>query len=187
MPQACSVCSLKDRAAVDRMLVEGVPLRRIAEQSGTSVTALHRHKAHVPATLATAKQAEQVADAGTLLSQVQTLLSQAKRLTDAAEHAKDLRTALTGCRAIGSTLELLGKVSGQLTSQINVTGNLSLTLKAMDDAAIRSVLWNAGRGSWLRRESFEDPAANEPRIAELLQKAGGVESFLSAGNASKPN
>jgi hypothetical protein len=46
------------------------------------------------------------------------ILPSLRTLTDAAEHAKDLRTALTDCRAIGNTLELLGKVSGQLTSQL---------------------------------------------------------------------
>ena len=104
MGQVCTVCQMKDVAAINRMVIDGVPLREIVERCGTSLGTLHRHKAHIPATLATAKQAEQVADASSLLSQVQTLLSQAQRLTDAAEHAKNLSVALNGVRSIAGVL-----------------------------------------------------------------------------------
>jgi hypothetical protein len=61
MRRTCTICKLQN-AEINSMLVDGVPLRRIAKQSGTSVTALHRHKRHLPATLAIAKKAEQKAD-----------------------------------------------------------------------------------------------------------------------------
>jgi len=115
------------------MIVDGVPLRRIAEQSRTSVTALHRHKGHVPATLAIAKEVEKVADATTLLQQVQELLQQARRLTNAAEHAKNLSVDLNGVRSIAGVLTLLGQVSGELRSQLHLTGNLTVALRDLDD------------------------------------------------------
>jgi hypothetical protein len=113
------------------VIIDGVPLRRIAEQSGTSVsvTPLHRHKAHIPAALAVAREAEKAADAQTLFQQLQSLLQQAKRLTDAAEHGRNLSVALNGVRSISGVLTLLGQVSGELkTSMGNVT-NIVVMLK----------------------------------------------------------
>ena len=90
---------------------------------------------------------------------------------------------MTGCRAIGSTLELLGKVSGQLTSQLNVTGNIAVALKGLDDDAIRKLLFASGHGAWTHYEQ-RSPEENEKRIAELIAKAGEV--LLPASSESKP-
>jgi hypothetical protein len=71
MPRVCTVCAHAGREAIDAALVAEEPLRNIAERFGTSATALHRHKAeHVPAALAKAKEAEEVARADGLLAQV---------------------------------------------------------------------------------------------------------------------
>lgn len=44
MPK-CSICIHPNRAAIDKALVAGESLRSVAQRTGTSATALHRHKA----------------------------------------------------------------------------------------------------------------------------------------------
>jgi hypothetical protein len=150
MPKQCSICAHPELQSINKLLVDNASSNRvIARQFSVGHDAVQRHRQnHLAASLVKAREVEKAADATTLLQQVQELLQQARRLTDAAEHAKDLRTALTGCRAIGSVLELLGKVSGQLTSQINVRGNIAIPITILS------------------------PEENERRIAELLAKGG---------------
>ena len=44
MARKCSICRRPDRSLIDTALIEGVPLRNIVEQFGTSLGALSRHK-----------------------------------------------------------------------------------------------------------------------------------------------
>lgn len=61
----------KKREEIDQPLVAGAPLRNTAKRTGTSVTALFRHKKdHLPATLAVAKQAKLENQADTLYSRL---------------------------------------------------------------------------------------------------------------------
>lgn len=53
MPRTCTICTHPERSVIDRALVAGEPFRNVAERTGTSATALHRHKAeHLPRLLA---------------------------------------------------------------------------------------------------------------------------------------
>ena len=59
VPRTCSICTHPERSAIDKALVAGEPFRNIAQRSGTSSGALHRHKAeHLPRLLARAQRAE---------------------------------------------------------------------------------------------------------------------------------
>jgi hypothetical protein len=140
---------------------------------------------HLAASLVKAKDIEKASDATTLLQQVQELLQQARRLTDRCEHSKDLRGALTGVRAIGSVLELLGKVSGQL--QTATTVNVVVALKGLDGDKIRETLLDAGHGNWMRIESLLNPEENERRIYELMAKGGFKLVLDGCLNDDKPN
>ncbi len=72
MPRTCSVCVHPQRAWIDKALVGDTPLRNIAEHTGTSVAALHRHKAeHLPAALRKAQERQEGAHAAELGRQVQ--------------------------------------------------------------------------------------------------------------------
>jgi len=124
MPQPCSICIHPEREQIDRDLLAGVPLRNIAERCSVSVTALHRHKTggHIAQVLTQAREVEEVVRADTLLDQVHDLLEKARSLTDQAEDAGDLRTALQGIREVRGVLELLAKVTGELQTgnQVNI-------------------------------------------------------------------
>jgi hypothetical protein len=69
---------------------------------------------------------------------------------------------------------------------MGTTTNIVVMLKTFDDDKIRKMLETAGHTGW-RRIEVRSREENEKRIWELLQKAGGVESFRQAGSDSKPN
>jgi len=124
MARTCTVCRHPDRPAVDMALVNHRPYRNIAAQFRLSASALVRHHDdHLPATLASAKAAEETAHADDLLAQVRALRSKAMSLLLAAERQGDLRTALAGIREARACLELLAEMSQQLDRRpvVNLT------------------------------------------------------------------
>jgi hypothetical protein len=74
--------------------------------------------------MAKAEEALEITRADTLLDQVRDLVTKACGLTDRAEHAGDLRTALSGVREVRGCLELLARVTGEL--QNNTTVNVAI-------------------------------------------------------------
>jgi len=71
MPQTCAICRHEKRTEIEKALLNEQPLRKIAEQTGTSTTALHRHrKEHIAETLACAKQAADEVNADTLFQRL---------------------------------------------------------------------------------------------------------------------
>lgn len=139
MPQQCSICIHPDREAIDQALVAGEPLRNIAERCSVSTTALHRHKqkGHIAVLLTKAKEVEQITQADTLLVQVKDLTCRAVTLMDKAEHAGDLRTALTGIREARGCLELLAKVTGEINA--GTTVNIAI-IRSPEWAAIKNAI-----------------------------------------------
>ena len=162
MPRSCTVCTHKARAEIDRALVAGETFRNIAERFGTSVAALHRHKAdHLPVKLAKAQEAEEVAQADDLLEQVRDLQGRALAILDKAEEAGELRTELSAIREARGNLELLAKLLGELDDrpQVNVIVSAErLELRAIIVGALEPN--PAARGDVLRAlEGADDGSA----------------------------
>jgi hypothetical protein len=111
MPQTCSICRNPHKEAVDAALISGKPYRHIASHYGTSTGALQRHRPHISEALTKAKEAQEAAHGEDLLSQVQDLVLRARGILNSA---KDQKTALVAVRELRGTLELLGKVTGEL-------------------------------------------------------------------------
>jgi hypothetical protein len=123
MPRRCSVCDHPERQKVDEALVTGAPYRSIAKRFALSDSAMYRHKAeHLPARLAKAREAAEVAQADDLLAQVRDLQDRALAILDRAERAGEFRTALSAIREARGNLELLAKLLGDLDErpQVNV-------------------------------------------------------------------
>ena len=103
---------------------------------------MRRHKGkHLPARLAMARAAEEVAEADTLLGQVKGLQGRAYALLDKAEEAGELRTALSAIREARGNLELLAKLLGELDERPVVNLNVSpewLELRAVIVGALGS-------------------------------------------------
>jgi hypothetical protein len=97
--------------------------RSVASLYDVSEAAVRRHKSnHLPAKLVLAQQAEEAAEAGELLDQVQDLQARTLAILEAAEETSQHRTALAAIREARSNLELLAKLLGELDDrpQINV-------------------------------------------------------------------
>jgi hypothetical protein len=95
--------------------------RRIATQCGVSEAAIRRHKAeHMPAALAKAQDAAEVAQADDLLAKVRALEADASRIRDKAEGEGDYRAALQGVRELTRIVELMAKLLGALDNQQHI-------------------------------------------------------------------
>ncbi len=122
MSRVCTVCAHKDHQAIDKALVNGTPYRRIAETYGVSDQALYRHHDdHLPIKLIKAHEAREVAQADSLLDQIQTLRDRALGILDKAEQSGDFKNALGGIREARACLELLAELEGKISRQpINI-------------------------------------------------------------------
>jgi hypothetical protein len=115
MPRTCTVCLSARCGEVDQLLVAGEPLRHLAQRFGLSVSALCRHhKAHVPATLAKARDAAEIVRADSLLQQVRDLQDRAMDILGASESTGALRTASGAIGQARACLELQARLLGEL-------------------------------------------------------------------------
>jgi hypothetical protein len=86
MPRSCTICTHRERPAIDEALVAGEPFRNIAERFGTSLAALVRHKTdHLPPHLAKAKEAKEVAQADSLTAELKRIMARVTLLFDACD------------------------------------------------------------------------------------------------------
>ncbi|MDP2726890.1 MAG: hypothetical protein Q8P59_05055 [Dehalococcoidia bacterium] len=124
MPRACTVCGHPEREAIDHALVRGEsPVSLSARYSTIGRMALVRHRDnHLPATMIKAQEAQEVARADSLLSQVRTLQEKALGILGKAEVAGDFKTVLGAIREARSNIELLAKLL--VAIQQEIPGNM---------------------------------------------------------------
>jgi hypothetical protein len=120
--RVCTICVHPEQAAINQALVHGAASnRRIASQYGVSEIAIRRHKAgHLPRRLAQAQEAEDMADADSLLEQVSALHRRALAILGHAEVEGEHKLALAAIREARSNLELLGRLMGELNEQTTI-------------------------------------------------------------------
>lgn len=122
MPRTCTVCAHAEREAIDAALVAGDAFRHIASRFGTSTGALQRHKAeHLPASLALAQEAADVAHGDDLLAQVRALQARTLAILATAEGCGALAVALRAISEARGNLELLAKLLGELQQEGTVS------------------------------------------------------------------
>jgi hypothetical protein len=72
--RTCTVCRSPERLAIEREILAGTPYRRIAAQRGLAPSSVRRHEVgHLPEGLVRAKEAEAIASACDLLSELRRL------------------------------------------------------------------------------------------------------------------
>jgi hypothetical protein len=137
MARACTVCTHPSREAIDRALVASEAQRALADRYGLSEAAVRRHAAsHLPAALARAQQAADVASADSLLARLRALLDRAdeqytiaRGIVGKAVAGGDLRAASSALaagngaiREARGCLELLLEVEGEIDrrAQVNI-------------------------------------------------------------------
>lgn len=122
MPQVCTVCKHPDRAKIDAEIVGGTGNLTIAKRYHLSKDAVRRHgEGHLPARLAMAAEAVEVASADALLGQLERLRGDAERIKRKAERGRDFKTALAGVRELTRLVELAARLAGELpTANVNL-------------------------------------------------------------------
>ena len=141
----CTICNHPQRVEIDKALVAGVSYRAIASQYGVSREAAGRHKrnGHISEQIAKvakkkeiaraeeihaailAQEAQEVADAQTILDEVSRLKGRALTILDRAE-TEGTREACMALREVRGIVELLAKVRGELKGDgptINIIQN----------------------------------------------------------------
>ena len=123
MAQVCKVCSHPRVDEINRLLIETRNISELSRRFGVPWDSLKRHRElHLPVRLAKAKEASEVAQAGTLLEQVQSLQQKALSILNKAEAAGQLNVALAGIREARSCLELLAKLDINISDIIEILG-----------------------------------------------------------------
>jgi hypothetical protein len=122
MPRVCTACGHDEREALNRAVVRGAPLRRIAESHGLSESALRRHAAScVPKSLASAENAREAASAERLLADVSALEVRAVALVERAEAEGDVRAAVVALREARECVALRARVRVELRREESVS------------------------------------------------------------------
>lgn len=114
MARTCTVCTHPKRDEIDAALIAQEPIRDIAGRTGTTKSALDRHRQHIAAGLVKAKEAKEEARADSLLDAVRRLADDAHRIRRKAEKAEDLRTALDAIGKLTKIVELLVKLRSEV-------------------------------------------------------------------------
>jgi hypothetical protein len=124
MPRVCTVCSHPQRSEIDECLVSGQSNRGIAKRFGVDDAAVFRHRnAHLPAQVAMAREAREVARADDLLAGVVALRKRLQAALDAAQAAKDVASL---SRELRETLRLMLELEGRLRHGAQVQVALSV-------------------------------------------------------------
>jgi hypothetical protein len=141
MPRKCTVCAHKERATKDRLLVRQVRANRaIALRYGLIHTSLQRHREnHLPAKLAKAEAASELARSDQLLAELRDLHERTRLMLEDAEAAGDLKTALGAVREARGCLELLARLLGELPEHPELHLHLSAEWQVIQSAILQAL------------------------------------------------
>jgi hypothetical protein len=121
----CSVCSHAKRNEIDAALVAGTPFADLSRAFAVSPDSLRRHKrTHVPTPAQTAALAERTAAEGEhaldLLDRAAKLLGHAENLLTESQADGDRRNALLAVRECARTIDLLGRLRGDIDTSTTI-------------------------------------------------------------------
>ena len=115
MPPSCTICRHPEKLAIEDLLLRNrLSLRVVAERTGVSAWALHRHKRHLSQAVIAAAQ---VAGASSLLARIEAVLAEVQDIATKAKRSKDWPAALQALKELRACLQLIGRVSGELQQQ----------------------------------------------------------------------
>jgi hypothetical protein len=125
VPRACTLCVHPARDAIDKAIVSEVNKSAIARKYGLTTHAIRRHRAgHLSPALVKANEKREDRRAGSLLDQVKELLEEARSVLEDAKADRKGVISINAIREMRSTLELIGRLTGELderpTSTVNV-------------------------------------------------------------------
>ena len=128
MPQTCTICRHADRQEIDEALLDGRPLRNIAEIfSGIGTSALHRHKqaGHLAEVLVKAKEVEVELMAEPLADRLRSINAETKRILQEAKDSNSPTLQLTAISRIERQIELEAKILVRLDETLKITAGFT--------------------------------------------------------------
>lgn len=114
MGRLCSACAHPQTEAISLELLQHVPLRRIADKFGLSLSAVARHKSHVPASLAKTEEAQHVAEAGNVMRRIAELDQRADEIYRQASEGNDPALALKALKELREVTALYARLTGEI-------------------------------------------------------------------------
>ena len=117
LAQQCTVCGHSNAAEINAQLIDKIPLETLSKTYGLSVTALHRHKKHIPAQLVKSQEAKETASADSLMGRVAALNDKAEEIYKKALEADNYNAAVGAVRELRGLTELYAKITGELQAQ----------------------------------------------------------------------
>jgi len=111
------VCNHTKVNKINAQIIEGTTLETLSISYNLSVTALHRHKKHIPVQLAKAQEAKETAAADNLMGRVAALNDKAEEIYIRAMEADNLAAAVGAVRELRGLTELYAKITGELQAQ----------------------------------------------------------------------
>ena len=117
MAKQCTVCAHADAEKINIELVEGATLDTLSKGYGLTISALHRHKKHIPVQLAKAQEINEVTAADNLIGRISELNTKAESVYLKAIKAKNLNAAIAAVREMRGITELYAKITGELQAQ----------------------------------------------------------------------
>ena len=115
MPRTCTICTHPEVHAIDGALVAGQSFRNIAEQYGTSATALFRHKSdHLPAVIVKGQAVREEAHALDVVKQLRDINAATLAILEDARDTHQSALALKAVDRVQKQIELQAKLLGEL-------------------------------------------------------------------------
>lgn len=142
MPRTCLACSNPNRAAIDKAIATGEPLREIAGKYRISISALHRHKAHAGQAIVKASEKREESIGASIMARLEKLYHRAEKVLNDAEASRDGRLSLAAIREVRETLGgLFALVSKPEVRRGGKNGNLCprcAELHSLSDEELRA-------------------------------------------------
>ncbi len=138
MPRVCTICTHAERPAIEAALLADQPLRDIAGRTGTTKSALDRHRDHIAKNLVRAQGAVEMSRVDDLLGRVQGLVVEADAILREARgngEGRNPELALKAIDRLTKLTELFARLAGELRE--GATVNVAI-VQAPEWAALRA-------------------------------------------------
>ncbi|MDW7729704.1 MAG: hypothetical protein SCJ94_06815 [Bacillota bacterium] len=147
MARTCTICNHRKRQEIEGDLQRGVSLRTLADQSGTSKSALLRHKNNcLPLNLTIQGSVEGIKNGPDPLQRVENLIGRLELMTRKLEKPKSAPLFYQGCRELTRCLELAERMKAHYLNEYKTERNRreraeaeGIQLLTQDTALLREV------------------------------------------------
>jgi hypothetical protein len=114
MSNSCSICNHPNRLKIDRQIVEGKNLAKIAKEFNVPYHSIYQHsQKHITRQLATVMEKKGFLEGDELLHMIETIIERADEIFERNKGTKDF-IALKALDSIKGTIQLLSNISSQL-------------------------------------------------------------------------